>query len=111
MIPHALAQTTGAAPASTASFITGVAPLLLIFVVFYFLLLRPQSKRVKTLQNAIANVKKGDQVVTSGGILGRVTRVEDQYLEVEIAPNTRVRVVRATIAEVVAPASAKPAND
>ena len=59
---------------------------------------------------AINAVKKGDQVITAGGVLGRVTKVEDAHVEVEIAPNTRIRVVKATLAEVVNP-TAKPAND
>ncbi len=112
LVPKAFAQSAGSAAqgGALASFVS-IAPLILIFVVFYFLMIRPQQKRMKTLQTAIANVKKGDQVVTAGGLLGRVTRVEDGVVEVEIAPNTRVRVVKATIAEVTAPAGAKPAND
>ena len=55
-------------------------------------------------------MKKGDQVITAGGVLGRVTKVEDRFVELEIAPNTRIRVVKATIAEVTNP-TAKPAND
>ena len=77
---------------------------------FYFLVLRPQAKRQKEFQARIGAVKKGDAVVTAGGIVGRVTRVEDLHVEVEIAPNTRVRVVKSTLAEVTNP-NAKPAND
>jgi preprotein translocase subunit YajC len=80
-------------------------------VAFYFLMLRPQQRRVKTLQNAIANLKKNDQVVTSGGILGKIVKVDDQYVELEIAPTVKIKVVRATISEVLNPTSAKPAND
>lgn len=100
---------SGAAQGGAASFL-GFLPLLLVFVVFYFLMIRPQQRRVKALQTAIAAVKKGDTVVTAGGIVGKVTRVEDAQVEVEIAPNTRVRVVKATLSEIVNPA-AKPAND
>ncbi len=113
LVPSAFAQ-SATAPAGSGGFLgtlIGIAPLLLIFVAFYFLLIRPQSKRMKTLQNAIAAVKRGDQVVTAGGIIGKVTKVEDAFVEVEIAANTRVRVVKATIAEVTPPAGAKPAND
>ena len=95
---------------SSAGSILMLAPYLLLFVAFYFLMIRPQQKRVKALQTAVAAVKKGDQVVTAGGIVGRVTRVEDAHVEVEIAPNTRVRVVKATLTDIVNP-SAKPAND
>lgn len=112
LVPSAFAQSAGAAGSGgIAGTIVGVAPLLLIFVAFYFLLIRPQSKRMKTLQASLAAIKRGDQVVTAGGIVGRVTKVEDAFVEVEIAANTRVRVVKATIAEVTPPAGAKPAND
>ena len=63
------------------------------------------------LQTAVSAVKKNDSVVTAGGIVGKVTRVEDAHVEVEIAPNVRIRVVKATLAEVLTPTSAKPAND
>jgi preprotein translocase subunit YajC len=110
-IPSAYAQTAGAAAqgGGIASFLS-LAPLFLVFIVFYFLMIRPQQTRMKALQASIAAVKKGDQVVTAGGIVGRVTRVEDGHVEVEIAPNVRVRVVKATLTEIVNPL-AKPAND
>jgi preprotein translocase subunit YajC len=101
---------TGAAATGGLGSILGLMPLILVFVVFYFLMIRPQQRRMKALQQSVAAVKKGDQVVTAGGIVGRVTRVDEAQVEVEIAPNTRVRVIKATIAEVVNP-SAKPAND
>ena len=109
-IPSAFAQTAAPADASGAAGFLSLAPLFLVFVVFYFLMIRPQQRRMKALQQSIAAVKKGDQVVTAGGIVGRVTRVEEAHVEVEIAPNTRVRVVKATLTEVVNP-NAKPAND
>jgi len=111
LIPPAYAQAAGAAPDATAGMISTFLPLVLVFVAFYFLMLRPQQRRVKVLQTAIANLKKNDQVVTSGGILGKVTKVDDQYVELEIAPTVKIKVVRATIAEVISPTSAKPAND
>ena len=111
LISPAYAQSTGAAATSggIASLISFL-PLVLIFVVFYFLMIRPQQARLKTQQAAIAAVKKGDSVVTAGGVIGKVTKVEDQYVEVEIAPNTRIRVVKATLSDVTSPNS-KPAND
>jgi preprotein translocase subunit YajC len=93
-----------------ASFLS-LAPLFLVFVVFYFLMIRPQQKRMKALQASVAAVKKNDSVVTSGGILGKVVKVDDQYVELEIAPTVKIKVVRGTIAEVINPTSAKPAND
>ena len=113
LVSSAFAQsaTTAAGSGGIMGTIIGIAPLLLIFMAFYFLLIRPQSKRMKTLQATIAAVKRGDSVVTAGGIIGRVTKVEDAFVEVEIAANTRVRVVKATIAEVTSPTGTKPAND
>jgi len=86
------------------------APLILVFAVFWLLMIRPQQQRVKALQRAVDAVKKGDTVVTGGGIVGKVTRVEDAHVEVEIAPTTRIRVVKATLAEVINP-NATAAND
>jgi preprotein translocase subunit YajC len=112
LITPAYAQAAGAAPApgGAVAFLIQFAPLLLLFVVGWFLLIRPQQKRAAALAATINAVKKGDQVVTAGGMLGRVTRVEDRFVELEVAPNTRVRVVKATLAEVVNN-TAKPAND
>ena len=84
-------------------------PLVLIFGVFYFLLIRPQQQRARETRNMLAAIKRGDRVVTGGGIIGVVQRVkENNEVEVEIAPNTRVTVVRETISSVINP---KPAND
>lgn len=88
----------------------GFAPLVLVFAVFWLLMIRPQQQRVKALQRAVDAVKKNDNVVTGGGIVGKVTKVEDRFVEVEIAPNTRIRVVKATLAEVINP-NTTPAND
>jgi preprotein translocase subunit YajC len=97
-------------PSGTAQMLLGIAPWLLIFVIFYLLMIRPQQKRVKDHQAAINAVKKGDEVITGGGIRGRVTRVSDDEAEVEIAQGVRVRVVKSTISAVLSNAS-KPAND
>ncbi len=106
------AQTAGAATADggALAFFVQFFPLLLLFIAGWFLLIRPQQQRQRKLAAAIAAVRKGDQVITAGGVLGRVTKVEDAYVELEIAPNTRIRVVKATLAEVTNP-TAKPAND
>jgi preprotein translocase subunit YajC len=103
---------TQAAPASsgTAQLLMGILPWLLIFVIFYLLMIRPQQRRVKEHQAALNAVKKGDEVVTGGGIRGRVTRVMDDEVEVEIASGVKVRAVKSTISQVLTP-SAKPAND
>jgi preprotein translocase subunit YajC len=79
-----------------------VVPFVLIFVIMYFLILRPQQRRVKEHQSMVKNVRRDDTIVTTGGIVGRVTKVADEAseIEVEIAPNVRVRVVRTMISEV-----------
>ena len=82
-------------------FLLQLVPILLMFVIFYLLLLRPQQQRAKVHREMVANLRRGDTVVTSGGIVGKVTKVrDDNEIEVEIAENTRVRVVKATVAEV-----------
>lgn len=107
-IPQALAQ-SGAAQPGAAESILSIAPLFLVFIAFYFLMIRPQQKRMKTLQASVEAVKKGDTVTTAGGIVGKVVRVDGAFVEVEIAPNTKVKVVKATLAAVGS--TATPAND
>lgn len=87
-----------------------MAPLLLIFVAFWFLLIRPQTKRAKQHRDMLAAVKKNDVAVTSGGVIGKVTKVDENEVEVEIAPNVRVRVVKSMLSD-VRPHGTKPAND
>ncbi len=110
-IPSAYAQTAGSAPDATASMISTFLPLILVFVAFYFLMIRPQQKRAKDMRTAIDALKKNDQVITSGGILGKVTKPGAVYVEVEIAANVRVQVAKSAISEIVSPTTAKPAND
>ena len=101
LISPAYAQAGGAAGGG--DFFVSLMPLILIFVVFYFLLIRPQQQKVKLHRQMIENLKKGDQVVTAGGILGKITRVDagETTVQVEIAPNVQVKVARHTISEVV----------
>ncbi len=77
-------------------------PLILIFVIMYFLLIRPQQKKVKDHRKMVDSLRRGDKVVTQGGLIGRVTKVkEENELEVEIAQGVTARVVRSTIAQVL----------
>ena len=76
-------------------------PIILIFVIFYFLLIRPQQKQKKEHQNLLSNLKEGDNVLTSGGIYGRVTGIKDDKITVEISDKVRVKVNRGHIAGVV----------
>ncbi|MGH6705267.1 MAG: preprotein translocase subunit YajC [Sphingomicrobium sp.] len=100
-----------AAPSGTTAFFFNVFPLVLVFVIFYFLMIRPQQRRMKEHQAQIAAVKKGDRVVTGGGLIGKVTKVGDTEVEVELAQGIRVQAVKSTLTQVVDPKSAKPAND
>lgn len=76
-------------------------PLILIFVVFYFLLIRPQQKRVKEHRAMVDGVRRGDNVVTAGGIMGKVTKVkDDNVVQVEIATDVRIDVVKSTLSEI-----------
>ena len=84
------------------SILSAYAPFVFIFAVFYFLLIRPQQKKVKEHKAMLDALRRGDRVVTGGGIIGTIVKVEEHELLVEIAENTRVRVVRATVSEVTA---------
>jgi preprotein translocase subunit YajC len=77
-----------------------IVPTVLIIGIMYFLMIRPQQKRLKDHQAMIAAIRRGDTVVTSGGILGKVIKVDDQELQVEIADGVRVKIVRGTVSEV-----------
>ena len=95
----AFAQTApgSASPSTLISFF----PLVLVFVVFYFLLIRPQQKKVKEHREMLGKVKKNDEVVTSGGIYGKVIALTDTVVTLEVAPNVRIRVQRPQISEII----------
>ena len=79
-----------------------ILPLILIFVVFYFLLIRPQQRKQKAHREMLTNVRRGDDIVTTGGMIGRVIKVDrDDNLLVEVAPNVRIKFMRNSIAEIV----------
>ena len=85
-------------------------PLILIFAIMYFLLIRPQQKKVKEHQGMVAALRRGDQVVTQGGLIGKVTKVKDAgEIEIEISKDVKVRVIQSTIAQVLN--KTEPAND
>lgn len=104
----AYAQAAGSAGpgAAFAQFI----PLILIFAIMYFLMIRPQQKRMKQHREMVAALKKGDQVITQGGIIGKVVSVRDDEIEVEIANGVRVRVVRSSVTQVVSRTEPVAAN-
>jgi preprotein translocase subunit YajC len=98
LISSALAQAAGGAQPNP---IMQMLPLILIFVVFYFLLIRPQAKRAKEHKAMVAALAVGDEIVTSGGILGKVTEAGEQFLTVEVAEGVRVKVQRHTVSSVL----------
>ncbi|MCB1545246.1 MAG: preprotein translocase subunit YajC [Rhodoblastus sp.] len=99
-ISPAFAQAAGGSPGGT-EVIMQMAPFAIILVIMYFLIIRPQQKRAKQTQDMLGAIRRGDTVVTTGGIIGKVTKVTDAAeVEVEIAQNVRVRVVRSMIADV-----------
>jgi preprotein translocase subunit YajC len=89
-ISNAYAQTAGAADPGIMGSLTPFAPLILMFVVMYFLMIRPQQKRQKELRSMMDALGKGDEVITVGGVLGRVTKVTDAYVTIEVAAGTEL---------------------
>ncbi|MDF0601487.1 preprotein translocase subunit YajC [Psychromarinibacter sp. C21-152] len=97
-VTPAFAQGAGGAGSAFTSFV----PLILIFAIMYFLLIRPQQKKVKEHQKMVEALRRGDQVVTQGGVVGKVTKVKDDgEIEVEIAQGVKVRVIKSTVAQVM----------
>ena len=87
----------------------GLLPLVLIFVVFYFLLIRPQNKRQKEHREMVANLSVGDEIVTAGGVLGKVTELSDQFATVEISSGVQIKVQRHTVGAVMPKGTIKSA--
>ncbi|MFO1316925.1 MAG: preprotein translocase subunit YajC [Burkholderiales bacterium] len=98
LISPAYAQAAGA---SSGSDLMTFLPMIAIFVVFYFLLIRPQQKRAKETKAMLEALQKGDEVVTAGGVVGRVAKLTDQYAAIEIAPNVEINVQRGAIAQLL----------
>lgn len=88
----------------------GFLPLIIIFVIFYFLLIRPQMKRAKEHRQLVANLAKGDEVVTSGGLLGKIRNVGDSFVTVELAENVTVRIQKHAVSSVMPKGTIKSAE-
>lgn len=106
MVDVAFAAEGAAGGATPQGGLMGFLPLILIFVVFYFLLIRPQQQKAKAHQEFVSNMKKGDEVVTSGGIHGKITGLTDTVVTIEIADNVRIKVSRQYILGSAAAAAA-----
>ena len=97
MINPAYAQVAAQQPSMLASFI----PLILIFLIFYFLLIRPQQKKTEGAQNLLDSIKRGDEILSSGGIIGKVIKTDNEKLTVEISKGINVVIIRSTVADVI----------
>jgi preprotein translocase subunit YajC len=106
MLDFLAAGSAGAAPPGWLNFL----PIVGMVAIFWFLIIRPQMRQQKAHREKVAAVKKGDQVITAGGLLGKVVKVDDQYAEIEIAQGVKVKAVKSTIGDIVPPGG-KPAND
>lgn len=100
----------GAAAGGASDPIMGLIPFILLFVIFYFFLIRPQSKRVKEHKNMLGALSKGDEVVTNGGLLGKVIEIGDEFISVEIAENTQVKLQKQYIASLMPKGTIKSAE-
>ncbi len=105
-ISNAYAQAAGSANSATGG-LMGMLPLVLMFVVLYFVMIRPQMKRQKETRLMLEALAKGDEVVTQGGIVGKVTKLEDTFVMLQIAANTEVQVQRVAIVQVLPKGSLK----
>jgi len=97
-IVYAMGPPQGGAPAGQSNPIMAFLPLIIIFAIFYFLLIRPQQKKQKEHRKFLESLKKGDEVITSGGIIGRITGLTENIVTMEIAPKVNIRVARSQIA-------------
>ena len=113
LISTAFAQSaaSGSAGGGSGAFLMQILPLVLIFAVFYLLVIRPQQKRMKEHKARIDAVKKGDQVVTGGGLVGKVVRVDDAYVDIELGQGVKVKAVKSTLTDIVGADASRPAND
>src|SRR4051812_12448651 len=106
MLQILAAGTAASGPPAWATFL----PIAGMIAIFWFLMIRPQMRQQKEHRARVAAVKKGDQVITAGGLVGKVVKVDDEYAEIEIAQGVKVKAVKTTIGEILAPGR-KPAND
>jgi preprotein translocase subunit YajC len=105
-----LAAAAGAGAPSGTGFLLNIVPIVGMIAIFWFLIIAPQMKKQKAHQAKIAAVKKGDQVVTAGGLVGKVVKVDDIYVELELGTNVRVKAIKATLGDIIPPGGS-PAND
>ncbi len=100
LITEAFAQTAGGSGGGATSLLVQFMPIILIFVIMYFLILRPQQQKTRQHRELVANLRRGDTIVTNGGLIGKVAKVDETEIQVELAEGIRVRIVRGMVAEV-----------
>ena len=100
-ISDAMAQAAPAAAQQQPGLLEALFPFIILFIVFYFLLIRPQSKRAKEHKAMVSALSKGDEIISQGGVYGKITEVSEDYLQVEIADNVEVKLQRAAIASLL----------
>lgn len=105
-----LAAASGAAAEAPPAWIQFL-PFVAVGLIFWFLILRPQMRQQKEHRTKIAAIKKGDQVLTGGGFVGKVIKVDDTYAELELGQNVKVKALKSTIADIIPPGGTAPAND
>ncbi|MCZ8369783.1 MAG: preprotein translocase subunit YajC [Porphyrobacter sp.] len=105
-----LLAAAGAGTSSGATLFMNIVPIVGMIAIFWFLIISPQMKKQKQHQEKIAGVKKGDQVVTAGGLVGKVIKVDETFVELELGTNVRVKAIKATLGDIIPPGGS-PAND
>lgn len=111
MNAESLSLLAAAGAAQSPPFWVSMLPIAGMGVVFWFLILRPQMKKQKDHQTKLETLKKGDQVLTGGGMVGKIVRVDENYADVEIAQGIKVKVLKSTISDLIPPTGSSPAND
>ncbi|WP_313443001.1 preprotein translocase subunit YajC [Novosphingobium sp.] len=106
-----LNQLAAAAPAGAPPAWIQYLPFVAMAAIFWFLILRPQMKQQKEHKNKLSALKKGDEVLTGGGLVGKIVKIDDNYADVQLAQGVVVKAVKSTIVDVIPPAGSKPAND
>jgi preprotein translocase subunit YajC len=107
----AYAQAATGAPGGTEAFLIQIVPLILLFVIFWFLIIRPQQQKLKAHRAMVDAVKKGDEVITGGGLVGKVFKVTDQEVEIDLSPTVRVKALKSTLSAVTPRGAPAAAND
>jgi preprotein translocase subunit YajC len=110
ILPLLAAASSAAAAQQPPAWITFL-PFIAVGVIFWFLILRPQMRQQKDQRAKIEAIKKGDQVLTGGGFVAKVLKVDETYAELELGPNVRVKALKSTIADIIPPGGSAPAND